>query len=909
MSLLFGSRVFNKLLGSDSSQKSPLGEENEKLHNFSSFKPTNIVPTTNYNVNINVTNVHSTTSTAQAIRERTTEKSEQPERERTGPSFLSNKSPNFHSSFLLSRKYLLSILLSTNTDINKLKLTEVRPFFVKTLLINKEQLANTIKNNTSVSTPNLRLKEAFPYSISALVPPPASLPLRNSGYQEELLDFKDKEVITPKDVKMKDLSTPNLSPNPNSLLLEQIQERDWNQEFNDVLESPLTERGTKLHQLSLEFVEVATKIGKIIVEERNLSHFQKSLPPIFTNGVAGGEKFKVKGIFFKYAVNKNKLFESDEQAMKIAGHELRGHTALVSCGMMHGLKLGLMTLIDYRGFRLTATSSLPINDSTLVYGSSDGGNNVVSRLNIMSDVMKNCAKVLNLKGHFAGIRSDSRQFMYGPCDLEGHLGKDGKLYVIDLARLFPPETPDRKTPGSFLYKLLRPELVKRFSVPLSSDAFTLFGEDNQQEHDSEVRAATNYLHNTIIPEFARLLDQDHCNIENKPTQWFIDEAHRSGINIRYLGMIRSLVKNEKIRSILLSEIASRVLKNKFKNQLRECKATHDFHYLSVILNFFNSVFVNDDNNNTNNNSNNINCNNIFNNCKSNNYKVWEEVKKAIPTSFENTLSEEENSSSFDIRFKIDRNLVYQRIQDLTGVKMTSSPSFHRYFMESEITGIYAKSKYMYAIPRIEADTAAELARSTNDRVEVKRLLHVAFEKYNSALSLKPDDHVVLSSLFSSFILFRSVLLTKVKKKDQGLVLSQLAMLEEDQVKQKELFALVHEKFSLSIKVKADDFRSLSMWAEALIANSLCVKDKSYLKKALELSVKAEAISTGSGSLNIARVCSLQGKFDLCQKWLSKSVRSTHLPSASSLEVDPSFLPVVANPFFQKFLEQSKKAHC
>ena len=33
--------------------------------------------------------------------------------------------------------------------------------------------------------------------------------------------------------------------------------------------------------------------------------------------------------------------------------------------------------------------------------------------------------------------------LYGPVDVEGHMGRDGRLYVLDTARLFPPSTPTR----------------------------------------------------------------------------------------------------------------------------------------------------------------------------------------------------------------------------------------------------------------------------------------------------------------------------------------------------------------------------------------------------------------------------------------------------------------------------------
>ncbi len=38
-----------------------------------------------------------------------------------------------------------------------------------------------------------------------------------------------------------------------------------------------------------------------------------------------------------------------------------------------GLHLPLVAIIDFRGFRLIASSWLPISKETLVYGSSDGG--------------------------------------------------------------------------------------------------------------------------------------------------------------------------------------------------------------------------------------------------------------------------------------------------------------------------------------------------------------------------------------------------------------------------------------------------------------------------------------------------------------------------------------------------------
>lgn len=50
--------------------------------------------------------------------------------------------------------------------------------------------------------------------------------------------------------------------------------------------------------------------------------------------------------------------------------------------------------------------------------------------------------ILNLAGHNIWNLSQTKSsHIYGPLDLEGHRGRDGRLYVLDTARLFPPAVP------------------------------------------------------------------------------------------------------------------------------------------------------------------------------------------------------------------------------------------------------------------------------------------------------------------------------------------------------------------------------------------------------------------------------------------------------------------------------------
>lgn len=80
----------------------------------------------------------------------------------------------------------------------------------------------------------------------------------------------------------------------------------------------------------------------------------------------------------------------------------------------------------------------------------------------------------NLKQH------DINGNMFGtPVDLEVHrpVGSD-EMYALDFSRMFPPEYSESSDPST-LCKLLRPELVKRFRIPLNNDAMTRFSSEEE----------------------------------------------------------------------------------------------------------------------------------------------------------------------------------------------------------------------------------------------------------------------------------------------------------------------------------------------------------------------------------------------------------------------------------------------
>ena len=128
---------------------------------------------------------------------------------------------------------------------------------------------------------------------------------------------------------------------------------------------------------------------------------------------------------------------NDAFAMKAAAHDLQALIAFYNT-RCEGVNFPLMAIIDYRGYRLIAMSILPVNGKSLIYGCCDGGKNVFASDPLFNEKMKQMCSLMNLKEH---VVMDKTLHCCG--DIEGHLGTDGKYYLLDFARLFPPEAPSR----------------------------------------------------------------------------------------------------------------------------------------------------------------------------------------------------------------------------------------------------------------------------------------------------------------------------------------------------------------------------------------------------------------------------------------------------------------------------------
>lgn len=230
-----------------------------------------------------------------------------------------------------------------------------------------------------------------------------------------------------------------------------------------------------------------------------------------------------------------------------------------------------MALVRYCGLTLIALTMLPISKGSLIYGSDNAGKSVHLEDEKIYEKMKKTARRLNLKGHF--LTANTEKMIWGPGDIEGHIGKDGLHYVLDYARVYPPAAMvpgEIKEKSRCLFRLLRPELVFKYTSPLSSDAFTAWGRVESEIHNEEVRQATQFVLDSCIPTVAELLINS-CEKSNFDAKIITKITHLNGVNIRYLGLLRRYMfsKYQNKSLFILREMVARVIKSMLEYKWRD----------------------------------------------------------------------------------------------------------------------------------------------------------------------------------------------------------------------------------------------------------------------------------------------------------------------------------------------------
>jgi len=519
---------------------------------------------------------------------------------------------------------------------------------------------------------------------------------------------------------------------------------DWNRRFQQVLlsvaqaDSPQERQRcySELSALVIDFINMATTYARIIIGETFLPLEEKTIKPVDFGGVAGGEKFIVHGILFKFANNRSGLYPDEGAAAKVAAHDLKGLRAYFNAGMP-GLHYPLMALVDYSGFRLSCQSLLPIDADTLVYGSSDGA------LHVQADpkfhqVLLRAATILNCKPHVAG-RGRQTVEVASPVDLEGHMGNDDKAYLVDFSRSMPPEEPVPGLRAASLYRLLRPEFVKQYPVPLCCDAFSAFvpNDAEAEKHKEEVREATHYLRTVAVPRVAAALSamlRAGWNVS------LVAAVHRGGVNLRYLGLVRSHVRDVALRDRMMVEMVARVIKEQLRVKMREALADTvlplEDPRRQAVVKHMNLVFGD----------------------SAVSRQFWSStLKKRLIEKYEGALSADEATDEYDMRSAMQHLMpaLFKRLVAVAGLRFTDvahetfskSPEVFDSFAPFDVTDVSELSlqvKHINIVERALGYILKSKARQQRkNSPERTRLLKQAMSKFEAALESDPDNINVL----------------------------------------------------------------------------------------------------------------------------------------------------------------------
>lgn len=469
-----------------------------------------------------------------------------------------------------------------------------------------------------------------PHRIS-LLPKPAPKTQFFGDYELEkeprksiVIDNKKSEDVAPQiveavmsDMQAYDEMIPSRTQLRSALQLEQLtvnSEGNWLERFLYASgQSDLGLRNKYLLEFSKDFIRQATTRARIILQEFNVPIHKKSIPPLGIGGIGGGTKYLDQSILFKFAddptIGGNRHLyggvEADpERAAKAAANDLKGADAYFRCFAMVGripVVVPPQVVMDFNGHRLVAMPFLPLSECKLVYGSDNGGKTVHDDDEVMQSALKFAAHHLHLERHWV---RDKR--LYAAGDIEAHMGKDGRRYLVDLARTFPPEDPGCSSHlphvhSSVFFRLHRAAFMEYLKSkhdnakfpPLSSDAYSLWGSRiDAATHNQNAKNATVYLLETRVSELVSFLQTD-----KNQTQNLGQVLQRWGISVRHMGLVRSRVRalqkaqpnpyNADLERQLLLSMVARCCKNLLRQDLREASLSKNVN--DAIAAFLNSL--------------------------------------------------------------------------------------------------------------------------------------------------------------------------------------------------------------------------------------------------------------------------------------------------------------------------------
>ncbi|KAJ2949005.1 hypothetical protein O0L34_g5945 [Tuta absoluta] len=221
------------------------------------------------------------------------------------------------------------------------------------------------------------------------------------------------------------------------------QTRDWNEELQTTRELP---RGTLPERLLREraifkvhsdFVAAATR-GAMAVVDGNVMAINPGEEPKM-------QMFIWNNIFFSLGFDVRDHYKDlggDAAAFVAPRNDLQG-VRVYSAVDTPGLHTLGTVVVDYRGYRVTAQSIIPgilekEQEQSVVYGSIDFGTTVLTHPKYM-ELLSKAGQQLKIMPHSVISANGEVVELCSSVECKGIIGNDGRHYILDLLRTFPPD--------------------------------------------------------------------------------------------------------------------------------------------------------------------------------------------------------------------------------------------------------------------------------------------------------------------------------------------------------------------------------------------------------------------------------------------------------------------------------------
>ncbi|XP_067347420.1 clustered mitochondria protein homolog [Channa argus] len=225
--------------------------------------------------------------------------------------------------------------------------------------------------------------------------------------------------------------------------LTSVQSRDWNEELQGCKELPRSSHQERLHRersffkTNSDFVAAATQ-GAVAVVDGNIVPLNPGEAPHM-------QMFIWNNIFFSLGFNILDHYSplgGNTAAHAAAICDLRGAQGYTSVDIKGLHTLGT-AVVDYRGTRVIAQTIVPgilekNQEQSVVYGSNDYGKTVFTHSRFL-ELLDKTSKPLRLQRHQVLDHNNTPVELCSGVETKGLLGNDGRPYILDLLRTFPPD--------------------------------------------------------------------------------------------------------------------------------------------------------------------------------------------------------------------------------------------------------------------------------------------------------------------------------------------------------------------------------------------------------------------------------------------------------------------------------------